>query len=77
MNGGPLPPNIVIKPISSFDDRGRFIPQDAAIPITETSAEETAQQVWTVVKYGQLTRRVSYLWVFWGGVGEGVGRVST
>ena len=45
MNGGPLPPNIVIKPISSFDDRGRFIPQDAAIPVTETSPEEPAQQV--------------------------------
>ena len=51
MNGGPLPPNIVIKPISSFDDRGRFIPQDAAIPVSETSPEEPAQQVRAVVKY--------------------------
>ena len=69
MNGGPLPPNIVIKPISSFDDRGRFIPQDAAIPVTETRLEEPAQQVRDVVIYFQDN------WVFLGG-GRGDGEES-
>ncbi len=34
MNGEPLPPNIAIRPLSSFDERGRFVPQQLAPPPT-------------------------------------------
>ena len=40
MNGAPLPPNIIIKPISSFDERGRFTQIDTAVPVQEEISTE-------------------------------------